>query len=200
MYDTKRDRSSSTSNRNRDLFRKSEFREQFQCRCLQEGRRTLVHYFQWIFRRTPWLERNDSKYRKCNSTNSLPFYFLVLEDKIQKPSAYLFWFSIGGHVTDQRSGDGRFIWMNWNPRDWLRERIFQILRCWMREFASALNKIPEFPVQEEGQSEGAENPVRGPVSTRKTDRLHDLWLLSSDWRSWYSTGLRRFVLRNSSWR
>ena len=30
---------------------------------------------------------------------------------------------------------------------------------------------------------GTESPKRGPVSTRKTDRLHDLRLLSSDWRS-----------------
>ena len=33
---------------------------------------------------------------------------------------------------------------------------------------------PEFPLQEEGQSRGTESPERGPVSTRKTDRFHDL--------------------------
>ena len=33
---------------------------------------------------------------------------------------------------------------------------------------------PELPLQEEGQSRGTESPERGPVSTRKTDRLHDL--------------------------
>ena len=50
--------------------------------------------------------------------------------------------------------------------------------------ASALNKNhPEFPVQEGGHLRAAESPKRGPVSTRKTDRLHDLRLLSSDWRS-----------------
>ena len=42
---------------------------------------------------------------------------------------------------------------------------------------------PEFPVQEEGQPRGTESPERGPVSTRKTDCLHDLRLLSSRWRS-----------------
>ena len=42
---------------------------------------------------------------------------------------------------------------------------------------------PEFTVQEEGPSRGAESPERGPVSTRKTDRLHDLRIFSSDWRS-----------------
>ena len=44
---------------------------------------------------------------------------------------------------------------------------------------------PEFPIQEKGQPRGAESSERGPVFffTRKTDRLHDLRLLSSDWRS-----------------
>ena len=42
---------------------------------------------------------------------------------------------------------------------------------------------PEFPIQEEGQSRGTESPEGAQVSTRKTDRLHDLRLLSSDWRS-----------------
>ena len=42
---------------------------------------------------------------------------------------------------------------------------------------------PEFPVQEEDQPRGAESPKRGPFPSRKTDRLHDLRLLSSDWRS-----------------
>ena len=52
--------------------------------------------------------------------------------------------------------------------------------------ASALNKIvPDFPLQEEGQSRGAESPKGGSVSTRKTDRRHDLRLLSSHWCSWY---------------
>ena len=43
---------------------------------------------------------------------------------------------------------------------------------------------PEFPNQEEGQSRRrTESPNRRPVSTRKTDRFHDLRLLSSDWCS-----------------
>ena len=36
---------------------------------------------------------------------------------------------------------------------------------------------PKFSLQEEGQSRGTESPERGPVSTRKTDHLHDLRLL-----------------------
>ena len=58
------------------------------------------------------------------------------------------------------------------------------------KIASALNKIiQKFPIQEEGQSRGTASPERGPVSTRKTDRLHDLRQLSSDWRSSYGIGL-----------
>ena len=41
------------------------------------------------------------------------------------------------------------------------------------KIASALNKIIQ----------NSHSPERGPVSTRKTDRLHDLRLLSSDWCS-----------------
>ena len=32
----------------------------------------------------------------------------MLEDKIQKPGDYLFSFSLGDYVTDERSGDGGF--------------------------------------------------------------------------------------------
>ena len=55
-------------------------------------------------------------------------------------------------------------------------------------------------VQEEGQSRGTESPQRGPVSTRKTDRLHDPRLLSSDWCSWHSFGLCWLILCYSWWR
>ena len=60
---------------------------------------------------------------------------------------------------------------------------FPNLRCWMGELLLLEQDHPEFPLQEEGQSRGTESPERGPVSARKTDRLHDLQLLSSHWRS-----------------
>ena len=41
----------------------------------------------------------------------------------------------------------------------------------------------EFLLQAKGQPRGTESPERGSVSTRKTDRSHDLRLLSSDWCS-----------------
>ena len=51
---------------------------------------------------------------------------------------------------------------------------------------------------EEGRSRGTESPERGPVSSRKTDRLHGLWPLSCYWCSWYSFWLRWFILCHSS--
>ena len=55
----------------------------------------------------------------------------------------------------------------------------KISRCWTRR----LLLLSEFLTQEEGQSPGKESPERGQVSTRKRDRLHDVRLLSGDWRS-----------------
>ena len=50
------------------------------------------------------------------------------------------------------------------------------------KIASALKKIiRNSPVQEESQLRGAEIPETGPLSTRNTDRFHDLRLLSSCW-------------------
>ena len=49
---------------------------------------------------------------------------------------------------------------------------------------------PDFPVQKEGQPRGAESPEGGPVSTRKTDRLHDPEQLLNDWCSRCRSRLR----------
>ena len=52
------------------------------------------------------------------------------------------------------------------------------------KIASALNKIilnSQFKKKVSLEEQKAQK--RGPVSTRKADRLHDLRLLSSDWRS-----------------
>ena len=75
-------------------------------------------------------------------------------------------------------------WRNCNPRTHLMNRIFLIFEMLDARIASALNKIIQnSQFKKIGQSRGTENPGRGLVSTRKTDRLHDLRLLSSDWRS-----------------
>ena len=53
------------------------------------------------------------------------------------------------------------------------------------------------PIQNEGQSGGTEGSERGSVSSRKTNRLHDLRLLSSHWRSWYRSWLCGSILYHS---
>ena len=95
----------------------------------------------------------------------------------QNSSDYLFWFSIWCNVVDQGRGGWFF-----GRIEVLVERIFQISRCWTRRL-----RLEEQRAQ------------RGPVSTRKTDRLHDLRQLSSDWRSWYSIRFSWFILRYSRW-
>ena len=47
-----------------------------------------------------------------------------LEDKIQRPGDYLFWFSFGSSVMDQRGGDGRF--------NGGTEVITIMFKCWTR--------------------------------------------------------------------
>ena len=94
----------------------------------------------------------------------------------------------------QRSGDGRF-----------RGRIEVLaINCWKELFKCrdagredcfcSEKDHPEFPRREECESRGTEGPERGSVFTWTTDRLHDLRLLSSDWRQRYSIGLHRFIL------
>ena len=52
------------------------------------------------------------------------------------------------------------------------------------KIASALNKIVQnSQFKKKVSLEEQKAPRRGPVSTRKTDRLHGLRLLSSNWRS-----------------
>ena len=52
------------------------------------------------------------------------------------------------------------------------------------KIASALNKIiPNSHFKKKVSLEGQKSPERGSISTRKTDRFHDLRLFSGDWRS-----------------
>ena len=44
---------------------------QCQCRHLRQGRCLRVLQYRWNYRRTTWSDSKDSKYRNCNSTNSV---------------------------------------------------------------------------------------------------------------------------------
>ena len=74
------------------------------------------------------------------------------------------------------------IFRNSIRNDLLLERIFQFWNVGREDCVRSEQDNPEFPLQEEGQSRGTESP---PVSTRKTDRFHDLRQLPGYWRSWY---------------
>ena len=63
------------------------------------------------------------------------------------------------------------------------------------KIASALKKIKQNSYFKKKVSlEEQKAQKRGPVSTRKTDRFHDLRLLSSHWCSWYRSWLRWFTI------
>ena len=65
----------------------------------------------------------------------------MLEDKIQNPSHYLFWFPSDAMLWIESSGDGWFLGRVLNPRDQFMGRIFQIFEMFVAKIASALNKI-----------------------------------------------------------
>ena len=104
----------------------------------------------------------------------------MLEDKIQNPR------KVPVPVLPRRLCYGSKKW-RWSSRWTISSHhaqfkvilISRILRCWTRRIASALNKIiQKFPLQKESQSRGTESSERRSVSTRNTDRLHDLRVLS----------------------
>ena len=110
------------------------------------------------------MDSKDSKFRSCNSANSLIPIILGLEVS------------------------GRFIgWIKILAINWWKE-LSKIWDAGREDCFCSEQDHPEFPIPEEGQSRGTESPERGSVSTRKTDRLDDQRQLSSDWRSWYSIG------------
>ena len=110
-----------------------------------------------------------------------------VEISVQKPSDYLFWFSIRCCVVDQRSGDGWFFgWVEilaislWREFSKLRDAGREDCLCPEQDKIILNSQFKKKVSHEERKAQKG-----GPVSTRKTDRLRDLRLLSSDWRSWY---------------
>ena len=64
----------------------------------------------------------------------------MLEDKIQKPGDYLFWFSLGGNLMDQRGGDGWVI-EEFKSSRWGAGKNFPNFEMLDAKIASASNKI-----------------------------------------------------------
>ena len=113
----------------------------------------------------------------------------VLEDMIQKPSKFLFRFSLGCHVMDQRSGDGRFSGWILSSRS-IAGKDFSNSELLDAKIASVLNKIPQNSQfkkvsLEEQKAEKEDRFRRGLFSSYRCSC-----------RSW----LRWFIFHHSSWR
>ena len=156
----------------------NKMKTQFQCRHLREGRRLRVRQCRWV----------------CTVGQQISELQL---DKFPNPQSFLVWkirfknqaTTCSDFHRKQRCGSKKWRllihWTNLNPRDPFLEGMLDAGRadCFCSE-----QSHQEFTIQEEGQSRGTESQERGPVSSRKRDRFHDLRPLS------YSVMLIYFLL------
>ena len=104
--------SSAWSRKDEELFtqvKTDRIKAQFQCRQLQQSRRRWVLQCRWI---TAEQHCRTAKTASIGTAiRQIPRSTIILgvENTIQKSSDYVFRFSIGSNVMDQRSGDGWFI-------------------------------------------------------------------------------------------
>ena len=97
---------------------------QLQFRHLQEGRRL------WVLQLIAKTANVGAAIRQMPWSTII----LGLENTIQKSSDYLFWFSIGSNVVDQRSGDG-----------WFTEGI-EVFACWTRSLLLLWTRSSRIPI------------------------------------------------------
>ena len=139
----------------------------------------------------------------------------MLKDKIQNPSACLFWlFFVGGDVMVQISGDGRFGgWLFFKKKNlaYFEVRVIsRILTCWMRGFRLLWTRSSRIPTSRKRSvwrnrklrkmisSFAEDRPLTWSAATSRLLAAHDTvqWLrwstcnYSSQWcsRSRYDTG------------
>ena len=117
-----------------------------------------------------------------------PPSFFMLKYKIQKPSDYLFWFSFGNYVMDQRSGDGLFIGRIEISAISLWKGFSKLRDAGREERFCSEEDHPEFTPQEEGQSRGTGKP-RKRIGFNKEHRLP----------SWSTTTFELLVLMIQWW-
>ena len=175
---------------NEDQFHKLQGRELFS----QEMTNKIVAQFQcrrssatsslitgWNFHRIVWL---DSIHRQ--QISELQF------DKFPCPQSFLVWkirfknqvatcsdFPSEAMLRIKRSGDGWFIGVIEVLAIRFWKELSKIWDAGREDCFCSQQDHPEFTIRGEGHSQGTESPKGGLVSTRKSDRLHDLWLLSS---------------------
>ena len=161
---------------------------QFQCRHLQDGRRLWVRWCRWDFRRILWLDSKDSKYRNCNSTNSLiPNYswFGRYDSQIR-------WLLVLIFHRKQCCGSKKWRWlipwMSLNPRDPFLERIFRILRCWTRRLLLLWTRSSRIP-----------NSRRRSVSRNRKPRRRTSFYEEDRSPSWSTTTFEWLALMTQYW-
>ena len=163
--------------------------------CKKAADHELLHS---IFHRVLWLGSKDSRYRNFNLTNSLLHHLFLcwkIRFRSQVTACSDFLLEAMLRIKEVQMVDSM---------DGLKSsrsvagKNFPNLGMLDAKIASALNKIIQnSQFKKKVSLEEQKSPGRGPVSTRKTDRLHDLRLLSCYWCSWYSSWLRWFILYHS---
>ena len=125
--------------------------------------------------------------------------FFLLEDTIQKSNDYLFWFSIGGNVMDQRSRECRFIGGTKTSRS-IAGKDFQKIEMLDAGIAFVLNKIIQnshFKKNVSLEEQNAQKEDRFPRGRQSRSWFTTTFVCV--WRSGHSTGLRWFILCYSPW-
>ena len=166
---------------------------QSQCRHLQGGRR-------------PWILPHSSMVgQQRQQISELQF------DKFPTPSPFLYWkIRFKNQVTSCSDFPSEaMLWIKeveivdsvgeLKSSRSIAGKNFPNLQKLDAKIASALNNIIQNShFKKKVIFEEQESPERGSVSSRKTDRFHDLRLLSSHWRSWHRSRLCWFILYHSS--
>ena len=159
---------------------------QFRCRHLRQGRWLRVLQYRWDYRRISWVGQQRQQ------ISELQF------GKFPNPQSFLVWksrFKTQVTTCSDFPSDAMLWIKEVEMVDFLEELKSSLSVCGNdfpnfemldAKIASALNKIIQNSQFKKKVRIETRKPKRGPVSTRKTDRLHDLRLLSSDWRSWHS--------------
>ena len=149
---------------------------QFQCRHLEQGGWLRVLQYWLIFLQNCVVGQQRQEISELVSRQvSWSTVTYDLENKIQNTSHYVFWFFPSEVMLWIKEVEMVDSLDELQSSRSVRGKFFPNFEMLDAKVASALNKIIQNSYsQEEGQSRGTESPERGPVSTRKTDRLHDL--------------------------
>ena len=181
---------------------------------LEQKRRILVAQFQWHLQQNRWqsstipveLPQNYMVGQQRQRISELQFDNSPIHNRFQygkfdsKPKSLPVLIFHRILCYGSKTWRWLFHWKNWNPRDQFMERFFQTPRCWTRGLLQPWTRSSRIPSSRRKSVSKNWTP-RKRTGFYEEDRsvLHDLRLLSSDWRSWHSTRLCWFLLCCSSY-